>query len=120
MLGQKSATGQRTDGGGGGTEQRSDRDFVLSGEVGPFAQQLALRQGEDAGGLSDQHRVVETIVARSRRDQVTALKTNTRRRRRRKKKSGEKQLICTRFISSADVCKASKECLILKTDSSSI
>lgn len=96
MSGQKSATGQRTDGGGG-----ADRDFVLSGEVGPFAQQLALRQGEDAGGLSDQHRVVETVVARSRRDQVTALKTNT------KKKSGEKQLV-------------SRSVLFWKTDSSSI
>lgn len=68
-----------------GAERWSDRDFVLSGEVGPFAQQLALRQCEDTRGLSNQHRVVETIVARSCRDEVAALKTNTRRQRRRKK-----------------------------------
>lgn len=36
----------------------SDRDFVLSGEVGPFTQELALWQGEDAGGFSYQHSVV--------------------------------------------------------------
>ena len=54
----------------------SDRDFVLSGEVGPFTQQLALRQGEDAGSLSNQHRVVQAIVTWSRWDQVTTLNTD--------------------------------------------
>lgn len=53
---------------------------MLSGEVGPFAEQLALRQGEDAGSLSNQHRIVQATVARSRWDQVTALK-NTHRER---------------------------------------
>ena len=57
------------------------RDFVLSGEVGPFAQQLALRQGEDAGSFSNQHRVVEATVARSCWDQVTTLDTDNRERR---------------------------------------
>lgn len=59
------------------TERGTDRDFVLSGEVGPFAQQLALRQGEDAGSLTNQHRVVQATVARSRRDQVPTLNTQT-------------------------------------------
>lgn len=54
-------------------ESWSDRDFVLSGEVGPFTQQLALWQGEDTGSFSNQHRVVEAIVARSCWDQVAAL-----------------------------------------------
>lgn len=49
------------------------RDFVLSGQVGPFAQQLALRQREDARRLSDQDRVVQAIVTWSRRDQVPTL-----------------------------------------------
>ena len=52
------------------------RDFVLSCEVGPLTQQLALRQGEDAGSLSDQHRVVQATVPRSRGDQVSTLKTD--------------------------------------------
>lgn len=57
----------------------SDRHFVLSGEVGPFAQQLALREGEDAGSLSNQHRVVEAVVSWSRWDQVAALDTEKER-----------------------------------------
>ena len=52
---------------------RADRDFVLPGEVGPLAEQLVLRQREDARGLPDQHRVVQPPGARGRRDQVTAL-----------------------------------------------
>lgn len=48
---------------------------MLSGEVGPFAQQLALRQGQNAGSLSNQHRVVQAAVTRRRWDQVTTLNT---------------------------------------------
>ena len=48
-------------------------DFVLPCQVGPLAQQLAFRQGEDAGGLSDEHSVVQLAVARRCWDQVTAL-----------------------------------------------
>lgn len=59
----------------GDRELWTDRDFVLSGEVGPFAQQLALRQGQDAGSLSNQHRVVQAAVTRRRWDQVTTLNT---------------------------------------------
>lgn len=54
----------------------SDRDFVLSGEVGPFTQQLALRQGEDTGSFSNQHCVVQATVTRSSWDQVTTLNTD--------------------------------------------
>lgn len=57
------------------TESWADRDFVLSGEVGPFTQQLALRQGQDAGSLSNQHRVVQATVTWGRWDQVTTLNT---------------------------------------------
>lgn len=53
---------------------------MLSGEVGPFTQQLALGQGEDTGRLPDQHRVVEAAVTRSRGDQVTTLNTDRGRR----------------------------------------
>lgn len=49
---------------------------MLSGEVGPFTQQLALRQGEDAGSLSNQHRVVQPTVTWGGRDQVPSLNTN--------------------------------------------
>lgn len=59
-------------------EWRSHRDFVLSGEVGPFAEQLALRQSEDAGSFSNQHRVVESIVAWCCWDQVTTLQRKVR------------------------------------------
>ncbi len=38
-------------------------DFVFSGQVGPFTQQLALRQGENTGRLPDQHRVVQLSVS---------------------------------------------------------
>lgn len=37
----------------------TDHDFVLSGEVGRLAQQLALRHGDRAGSLSYQHGVVK-------------------------------------------------------------
>lgn len=37
----------------------TDHDFILSSEVGRLAQQLALRHGDGAGGLSYQHGVVE-------------------------------------------------------------
>ena len=43
-------------------------DFVLSGQIGPFTQQLALRQGENAGRLPDQHRVVQLSVPRGWRN----------------------------------------------------
>ena len=48
-------------------------DFVLSCQVGPLTQQLALRQGEDTGGLTDEHSVVQLAVAWRCWDQVTAL-----------------------------------------------
>lgn len=38
-------------------------DFVLSRQVGPFAQQLGLRQREHAGRFPDQHRVVQLGVS---------------------------------------------------------
>lgn len=37
----------------------TDHDFILSSEVGRLAQQLTLRHGDGAGGLSYQHGVVE-------------------------------------------------------------
>lgn len=49
---------------------------MLSGEVGPFTQQLALRQREDAGSFSNQHCVVQAAITRSRWDQVTTLNTD--------------------------------------------
>lgn len=39
-------------------------DFVFSRQVGPFTQQLALRQGEDTGRFPDQHCVVQLSVSR--------------------------------------------------------
>lgn len=53
---------------------------MLPGEVGPLAEQLALGQREDAGRVSDQHRVVEAAATWSRRDQVAALKAEGGRR----------------------------------------
>lgn len=43
-------------------------DFVFSGQVGPLTQQLALRQGENAGRLPNQHRVVQLSVSRGCRN----------------------------------------------------
>lgn len=53
------------------------QDTLLSGEIWRVAQQLALRHGEQAGGLSDQHGVVQAVVTGSRRDQVFTLKSET-------------------------------------------
>lgn len=38
-------------------------DFVFSRQVGPFTQQLGLRQGEDTGRFPDQHCVVQLSVS---------------------------------------------------------
>lgn len=51
----------------------TDQDFILSSEVGRLAQQLALRHGDRAGGLSDQHGVVEPHPSRRWGDQVSTL-----------------------------------------------
>lgn len=48
-------------------------DTLLSGEVRRITEQLVLRHGQQTRQLSDQHGVVETVVAGSRRDQVPAL-----------------------------------------------
>lgn len=64
---------------------------MLSSEVGPFAEQLALRQGEDAGSLSNQHRIVQATVARSRWDQVTALKNTHREKSNKDRHSAHRQ-----------------------------
>lgn len=42
-----------------GPRPRTDHDFVLSGEVGRFTQQLTLRHRHGAGSLSYQHGVVK-------------------------------------------------------------
>lgn len=51
----------------------TDQDFVLSSEVGRLAQQLALRHGDGAGGLSYQHGVVEPHPSRRWGNQVSTL-----------------------------------------------
>lgn len=60
-------------GGDGGIKSRSEGgeegtgthgDFVLARQVGPFTQELALRQREHAGRVPDQHRVVQLGVSR--------------------------------------------------------
>lgn len=53
------------------------QDTLLSGEIWRVAQQLALRHREQAGGLSDQHGVVQPVVTGSRRDQVFTLEPET-------------------------------------------
>lgn len=50
------------------TRRVTHSHFVLSGQIGPLAQQLALRQGENAGRLPDQHRVVQLSVSRGCRN----------------------------------------------------
>lgn len=56
-----------------GPRPRTDHDFVLSGEVGRFAQQLTLGHRHGAGSLSYQHSVVQPHPARRWGNQVSAL-----------------------------------------------
>ena len=52
---------------------QTHRDLVLPSEVGRLAQQLRLRHGEGTGCGADEHRVVESGVARCRWQEVPAL-----------------------------------------------
>lgn len=57
----------------GQTLSPTDHDFVLPRQVGGLAQQLALGHGDGAGGLSDQHAVVEPHPSRRWGDQIPPL-----------------------------------------------